>query len=447
MDAVAVSKRLLGMIEKSGIDGGEVYVQQTLGLEIVLRDQAVERLRNMETGGFALRLIDGNRMGFVHSSDLRDASLEHAVEKAVGLAKIAEPSEFTCLAATLEAVEDVETCDRNADSVPYESKVGFLKDVEAFSFAYDPAIKKIEFLSYEDSRVETIVANTYGLFRHAEATRFSVNVSVVAERDGDIETGGEEAESRFFEDLDPPSKIASRAGWKATSLLGGKTISTRTAPVIFERDTGRAFLAHMFAMVNGTNVADGISALGGRIGQTIASPLVSIIDDATLRRGIGSRGFDDEGTPSRRTVVVDRGTLRSFLFDERSGRKAGFASTANANRDGFRQQPSVGYTNLFVDRGSTPPDEILKSTDGGLWLVSLAGWWVGISPATGDFSSGAKGLWIEDGQVAHAVKNVTVASNIFDMLAGVDAVGDDLYMNHESTTPTLRVGEMRLGGV
>jgi PmbA protein len=448
VDAEKLSKRLLGLIDGSGIAEGEVYVQKTRGLEVTLRDQEVERLQNTDAGGFALRLIDDHRMGFVHSSDLRDASLERAVEKGVDLARNATPDEFNSLVEPAGSpAASVETYDDAITGVAYDQKINLLKDVETLCFAYDPSISKIGELSYEDSEVETIIANTKGVYQHSTSTRFSVSVDVVAERDGEVESGGEWSESRFFEDLDPPSRIASRACWKATSLLGGKTLPTQNAPVIFDRDTGYALLRHLFAMINGQNVADGLSLLGGRIGEQIASPLVTVVDDPTISGAIGSRLFDAEGTPSARTVIVDSGTLRSFLFDSRSGRKAGFPTTGNARRDGFRALPAVGYTNVFVDGGSTSPEEIMKSTESGLWLLSLAGWWVGINASTGDFSSGAKGLWIEGGEVAHAVKKVTIASNVIDMLGAVDVVGDDLQLRHAASTPTLRIGEMKIGGV
>ncbi|MFH1313117.1 MAG: TldD/PmbA family protein [Candidatus Eisenbacteria bacterium] len=447
MDAEKLSKRLLGLIEGSGITEGEVYVQKTRGLEVTLRDQEVERLQNTDAGGFALRLIDDQRMGFVHSSDLREASLERAVEKGVDLARNATPDEFNSLVEPARSAGDVETYDDAIVSVAYDRKINLLKDVETLCFAYDPSISKIGELSYEDSEVETVIANTKGVFQHSASTRFSVGVDVVAERDGEVESGGERSESRFFEDLDPPSRIASKACWKATSLIGGKTLSTQNAPVIFDRDTGYALLGHLFAMINGRNVADGLSLLGGRIGEQIASPLVTVVDDPTISGAIGSRLFDAEGTPSGRTVIVDGGTLRSYLFDSRSGRKAGLATTGNAGRDGFRALPAVGYTNLFVEGGTASPDEIMKTTESGLWLLSLAGWWVGINASTGDFSSGAKGLWIEGGEVAHPVKKVTIASNIIDMLGAVDVIGDDLHLRHAASTPTIRIGEMKIGGV
>jgi PmbA protein len=143
---------------------------------------------------------------------------------------------------------------------------------------------------------------------------------------------------------------------------------------------------------------------------------------------------------------MEKGSLRSFLFDTRSALKAGFESTGNATRRSFRDLPAVGNTNLFMDKGNSTPDEIIKSTNRGLWVMSLAGWWVGINPSTGDFSSGAKGLWVEGGEVVHPVRNVTIASNILDMLGSIDAVGNDLYLTDDVSSPTFRVGEMQVGG-
>jgi len=171
-----------------------------------------------------------------------------------------------------------------------------------------------------------------------------------------------------------------------------------------------------------------------------------VVDDATLSGGVASMPFDAEGTPCARTVVLQRGVLKSFLFDARTARKAGARSTGNATRDSFRSLPAVGTTNFHIENGDSDPEAIIKSTARGLWVIHLDGWWMGISPATGDFSSGARAFWIENGEVAYPVANVTVASNLLDMLQAVDAVGNDLRLNHPTVAPTLRVSGMSIGG-
>jgi PmbA protein len=440
------AKRLLGLMEKAGVDQGEVFMQKTRGLEISLRDQDVETLRNKDEGGFGLRVISEGRLGFVHSSDLRDEALAKSVDQCVALARASQPDEANRLPEPGGSFAEVDTFDASVRDIPFERKLALLKDLETLAFAYDPAISKMEYLSYDDSETETVIANTQGIFDAGKSTHFSCEVSVIAERNGEVESASDQSESRYFEDLDAPSKVASRACSKATSMLGARQVPSQEVPVIFDRDSVYALLIHFFAMINGGNVADGLSALEGRLGEKVGSDLLTIVDDALIARGVGSRSFDAEGVATGTTVVLDGGVLNSFLFDTRSALRTGFTSTGNARRGGFRDRPSVGYSNLYVRRGASSPDAIVKSTVAGLWIMSLAGWWVGVNPSTGDFSSGAKGLWVEDGEVAFPVRNVTVASNILDMLGSVDMVGDDLFFRHAASSPTLRITGMKVGG-
>jgi len=446
VDLEQTAKRLLDLIRKSGADEGEVYLMTSSGLAMEVRDQAVERLKQEEASGFGLRLISAGRLAAVASSDLSESSLEKAVAKGLALAKTAAPDEDNVLAEPVAGATGSGSYDETFDAITLDRKIALLKDLETLAFAYDPAIHRIEGISYNDAKLDILVANTGGVFRRRRATRYHAGCSVIAERDGDVSVGEDESAATFFDRLDPPSKLASRASWRAVSLLGGKTVASQAAPVILDKNVGAAMLVHLAAMVNGENVTTGISALKGRIGEAIGSGLVTIVDDATLAEGAVGAPFDDEGTPCSRTVVVDQGVLRTFLFDARTAKKFGGKSTGNAWRGGFREMPAVGTSNLYLDKGASKPDDIVKSTARGLWVTGLTGWWMGISPATGDFSSGARGLWIENGEVAYPVRNVTVASNVLDMLRGVNAVGDDLAFDQDTVCPTLRIAEMSIGG-
>jgi PmbA protein len=447
VDSISVAKRLLGLIDKSAADAGEVYLQKSEGVDVEVRDQAVERLKDTQAAGYALRLIVDGRMAFVSSSDLRDESLETAVARGVDLARHSTPDQSNVFAPASTASVSVDAFDGNFDGISIDRKVNLLKDTETLCFAFDPIISKMEGLSYTDRKTETVIANTGGLLSRRTSTFFEVGASVVAERDGDVENGWEGMEARFFDRLDPPSRIASTACERAISSLGGKPVATQTVPVIFDRSVAYAVLVHFFQTVNGERIASGVSVLKDRVGEKIASDLVTVVDDATLPGLPRSRPFDDEGTPSRRNVLLDKGVLKGFLFDVRNGIKSGAASTGSASRGGFRGAPGVGSTNLFLARGGLEPEEIIRSTARGLYVTSLTGWWVGINPATGDFSSGAKGFWIENGEVVHPVKNVTIASNLLAMLVAVDAVGSNLLYRFGTVGPTFRVAEMKVGGV
>ncbi|MGD9141781.1 MAG: TldD/PmbA family protein [bacterium] len=446
MDSISIAKKLLGLIEKSAADAGEVFLRTSEGVDVEVRDQAVESVRNTQAAGYGLRLVVDRRMAFVSSSDMRDRSLETAVAKAADLARHSTADDSNVFIAPSGEGASVETFDESFDSITIDQKVNLLKDVETLCFAFDPVISKMEGINYSDRKTETVIANTEGLLSKRRATSFEFGAGVMAEKDGEVENGWEGMEARFFDRLDTPSEIASSACRKAISRLGAKPVATQSVPVIVDRAVAYAVLSHFFQMVSGERIANGTSMLKGRIGEKIGSDLVTIVDDPTLPGLPGSRSFDDEGTPSGRNVLLDRGVLKGFLYDVSSASKTGAESTGNASRRGFRDLPGIATTNFFMARGGLDPEDIVKRTGTGLHVTSLAGWWTGINPTTGDFSSGAKGFWIEDGVAVHPVKNVTIASNLLSMLAGVDALGNNLFHRFGTVGPTFRISEMKVGG-
>ncbi len=446
MDPRALAERIMSIAQRSGAARAEVFVQSRCGVDIEVRDQSIERLLRKEIVGFGLRVIVDGRMGFVSSSDIRDSSLEKLVLQAAELARESDVTEAVDFAESYPSKIEVDAYDENIETIPTERKVEILKDIESLCYAFDPAISKVGHVGYSDSLDKVVIANTNGLILERKSTNFSVSVEVIAERGGEVETGSEWFESCKMEEIDPPSSIARTACEKAISLLGGSQVPSEDVPVIFDRDTGFAVLLYLFEMIRGENIATGISLLRDRLGDEIGSPVVTIVDDATLAGRVGSREFDDEGVQSRRNVVVDKGRLNGFLFDIRTAQRCGASSTGNANRDDFRNLPGVDVTNFYLEPGDTSRQEIIRSTERGLLVISLAGWWVSINPSTGDFSSGAKGLWLEGGEIAYPVKGVTIASNIVDILANIDAVADDIRFKHKTTTPTFRVSSMKVGG-
>jgi PmbA protein len=220
-------------------------------------------------------------------------------------------------------------------------------------------------------------------------------------------------------------------------------VATCEVPVVFDPLTARSLLGHLAACVSGAALYRRTSCLAGRLGQRVASDLVHVVDDGRLAGGLASRPFDGEGLPTRRTTVVERGQLTSFLLDTYSARKLGLASTASAVR-GPGGAPSAGPSNFWLLPGETTPEAMIAGVERGLLVTWLFGH--GFNPVTGDFSRGAAGLWIEDGRVAYPVHEVTVAGNLLDMLGAVDAVGSDLLRVGSIAAPSLRVARMTVAG-
>ncbi len=440
-----LAKDLLFLAEKRQIDAAEVFIQESNGLAFELRDQGVERLRNTRAIGFGLRVLYKGRLGFVESSDLRKEAIEDSVEKACAIARITNPDESNAFSVPSQYPSIRDLYDSSIADIGFDTKIRMLADIESLCFAYDPAIKRIEDITYSEASDHVVIANTYGLFAVRSSTHFNIGLGVIAERDGEVESGSAWTSACFFKDLEPPSKFVSRACSKAVSLLGSKKISSMVAPVVFDKQAVHPLLSHLLALINGQNIADGTSMLKGRLGEKIASDMVTIVDDATLDRRVGSRDFDDEGTGSQRNVVIERGILKSFLFDNRSGRKTGSGSTGNASRESYAQLPRVDSTNFFLQGGERDVLDIIKSTEKGIFAVDLAGWWVGINPSTGDFSSGAKGYLIERGEIIHPVRNLTLASNIIEILKSIDAIANDFEFYGKMGSPTIRVSQMSIG--
>jgi PmbA protein len=220
-------------------------------------------------------------------------------------------------------------------------------------------------------------------------------------------------------------------------------VATCEAPVVFDPETAAELMGTLFRALSGYSVFRNATFLKGRLGETVASPLLTLVDDGRRPRGLGSRPFDGEGLPTRRNVPLERGVLRHYLCDSYSARKIGARPTGSARR-GVGGGPAVGASNLFFEPGVTPPEQIVGEVEQGLYVTDLIGF--GIDLVSGDYSQGVVGQWIERGRLVHPVHEVTIAGNLKQMLLDVDAVGSDLVFRGSSASPTLRIKKMTVSG-
>jgi PmbA protein len=249
--------------------------------------------------------------------------------------------------------------------------------------------------------------------------------------------------ARGFDGLEAPEYVGREAARRALRRLNPVKASTQRVPVVFDQRTARSLLDNIFEAVHGMSVYRQESFLAGRLGEKVASEQVTVIDDGTLAGLFGSSPFDDEGVPSRRTMVIERGVLKSYLLNTYAARKLGMKTTGNASR-GLTGNAGIGHGNLFLQAGVQTPEQIVAGVRDGFYVTELMGF--GVNIVTGDYSRGAAGLWIRGGELAHAVSEVTVAGNLKEMLAGIEAVGSDLEFRGSVAAPTLKIGEMTVGG-
>jgi PmbA protein len=248
---------------------------------------------------------------------------------------------------------------------------------------------------------------------------------------------------RHLAALDPPAEIGRTAAARALRRLGGRQIETRQVPVVFDPEMAGSLLRHLAGAVSGNALYKGMSFLTGKLGETIAPAMVSVYDDGTLPRALGSKPFDGEGLPTRRTPLIEAGVLSSYLFDTYSAKKMQSRSTGNAARS-VGDSPHVSPTNLFLAAGKTSPDDIIGSVASGLYVTELMGF--GVNPTTGDYSRGASGMWIENGELAYPVSEITIAGNLLQMFRDIEAVGSDLVFRHSVAAPTIKISKLTVAG-
>jgi PmbA protein len=441
-----LSEWLLERLSDAGAQEAEVFTVEGTTLELQVREGKLERISQAQTGGMGIRTIVGRKLSFVYTSDFSRGSLDGVVEKAVALARQATPDEFNQLPGDKPKRVVMDIFDPELRSMPTKRKTEFLKEMEAAALAYDKAVKRVDGASYFEYWGRVEVANTHGVSYAYDASTCGVNVEAVAEKDGGMETGYAGWNTRHFHKIPAPAVLGREAAGKAVALLGAGPVASQRVPVVFSRDAGFALLASLTQALQGDNVNKKVSYLGERLGEKIGSDLVTIHSNGRLPEGPGSIPVDAEGVATTDLVLFDKGVLKNFAYDYSSALKAGKKSTGSAVRGDYRNVPAIGMSNYYLERGTRSPTDIIKSTQNGLYVMKLSGWWMGISPASSEFSSAASGRWIRNGELAEPVSRVTIASTLPDMLAGMDAVADDLEFRNPTGVPTFRVREMALSG-
>ena len=249
--------------------------------------------------------------------------------------------------------------------------------------------------------------------------------------------------SRNLAKLDAPEQVGKIAAQRTLRRLGARKVKTAKVPIVFDPMVANSILEHIFEGVNGDAVYRGASFLAGKLGEKIAGPNVTIIDDGTMVGGFGSSPFDGEGVPTRRTVVVENGVLKSYILNTYTAKKLGLKTTGNASR-GLAGTPGIGPGNYFLQPGTKTPQQIIGEIQEGLYVTEFLGH--GANLVTGDYSRGASGLWISGGQLAYPVEEITVAGNLKELFFNISEIGTDLEFRGSVASPTIRVDGLMVGG-
>ncbi|HEY6912279.1 MAG TPA: metallopeptidase TldD-related protein [Myxococcales bacterium] len=437
-------ERLVELARKAGAAEAEAYAERTRNASVRVRDGEVEELQQAASKGIGLRVISGGRLGFAYGTDLSKQGLAELAAKAVALAKGAAKDESNGLprAAQLGSGPSGDY-DPAIESIAPEWKLSAAREAEKGARAEDARVRKFDSTGAGEFLSESAIASSRGASGASRASYAYVYCSPVAEADGQLQTASWSETRRTLSKLRRPEEIGRIAARRAARMLGARKPKTQRVPVVFDPQMAAAFIAGLAGAVNGLLVHKKSSFLGAHLGKRIAPETVTLVDDATLEHGIATRPFDGEGVRSQKTKVVERGVLESFLYDATTARKAGAKSTGSAAR-GWSSLPSIGTSNFYLEAGKRKRDEIVREVRSGLYVTAMLG--RGADVVTGDYSRGANGIWIENGELAYPVQEVTVSGNLLEMLRGIDAVGDDLEFRSSTAAPTIRFAELVVSG-
>ncbi|MGH9662515.1 MAG: TldD/PmbA family protein [Bryobacteraceae bacterium] len=440
--AASIVRRAL----ESGANDAECSVSEGEEFSAGVRMREIEKIKEAGSRGIGLRIVAGGRTGSSYTSDFSAEGIDRLVRSAIELAEVTtedphaglpDPAELGAIALDLALYAD------DVAALDASRKVEMALEAESAALDLDPRIRNSEGASFDTHVARHVFVNSRGFAGEYRSSHCSL-VAIPVARDGDaMERDYWYSRARSIAGLEPPPQVGRIAATRALRRLGAVKVETQKAAVVFEPRTARTLLDSLFDGVHGESVYRQASFLAGRIGERVAAGGLTVVDDGTLPGLFGTSPFDDEGVPSRRTVVIENGVLKNYLLNTYTARKLGMRTTGNASR-GLTGNAGIGHGNFYIEKGARPPEELIRSVRNGLYVTELIGF--GVNVVTGDYSRGATGLWIRDGELAFPVSEVTIAGNLKQMLMDIEWIASDLEFRGAVASPTLCIREMTIAG-
>ena len=445
-----LAMRVVEEARRQGAQEAECVIQHGCEFSATVRMGEIEALKEADSRNLGVRVFLGRRAASAYSNDLGWPALEATVSAALAMARAASEDPHAGLPEQ-EEQGDLNTALKDGLRIYFpgtaqlepEAGIELARACERAALETDDRIRNSEGASFEAGESHRILANSRNFLGDWSQSVCSLSAAPIAEQDGCMQRDFWYTLSHQRAGLEPAEMVGRTAAQRALRRLGARKPATARVPVLFDPLTARSLLEHIFQAAQGDAIYRGASFLAGKLGEKIAAPEITLVDDARLPCGYGSRPFDAEGVASRRTIVIENGILRRYLHNCYSARKLGQTTTGNAAR-GLAGTPGIAPSNLFLLPGKRTPAAMLADVRQGLLVTELIGF--GYNPVTGDYSRGACGLWIENGELAYPVEEITIAGNLKDMLQQIVEIGSDLEFRGAIASPTLRVEGMTVAG-
>ncbi len=447
IDLHEIAADVIARAMAGGASAAEAVVREGTEFSTVVRLGEVETLKEAGSRALGVRVFRGQRAASTYTNDFSREGVERLVDGALELAKVTseDPTAGLPEAAELGSVPgDLHLYHQDVYSLPPAERIKYARRTEAAALAADERIKNSDGGSFDAGIGRKLLANSLGFSGEYQRSSCSISAVPIAQSaDGAMQRDYWYSVARSLSMLESPEHVGRVAAQRTLRRLNARKIASTRVPIVLEQTIAGSLLGHIFEAVNGDAVYRGASFLAGKLGEKIAGKNITVVDDGIMPGGFGSSPFDDEGVPCRRTTVIERGMLKSYLTNTYTAKKLGMKTTGNAAR-GLAGKPGIGAGNLFFAPGEKSAAEIIAGVSRGLLVTDFLG--TGVNLVTGDFSRGASGIWIENGELTHAVEEITVAGNLKEMLSNISEIGNDLEFRGSVASPTLRLEGMTIAG-
>ncbi len=450
---MSLAQNLVDRALRAGATDAEAVVYEADEFYTKVRLGQVETLTESTSRAIGLRVFNGQRTASTSTNDLGEDSLKRLVRGAVELSKVTEEDPYAGLPDA-----DAYSTVRNGDGLgiyfadvydlPVKARIEMARATEAASMAADVRIQNSDGGTFSAATSHKAIANSRGFAGEYGKSYCGIGCTPIAQDENGMQRDGWGSGARTLRKLDTPEEVGKEATKRAVRRLGARRVPTQKASMVFSREIARGIMGNIFDAVNGEAVYRHATMFEGMLGQQVASPLVTVVDDGAMMLedwlgGFGTLPFDGDGLPMQRKVIVEKGILQTYVTNSYTARKLGTKSTSNASR-GLAGAPGIGAGNFYLQPGTQTPREIIDDVKTGLYVTEVLG--SGVNLVTGDYSQGASGIWIENGVFTGAVEEITIAGNLKEMYKNIVAVGNDLIFRGSAASPCIRVEGMTIAG-
>jgi PmbA protein len=446
-DLKSIATDVVRRAMNSGASAAECVAREGDEFSTLVRLGQVETLKESGSRAIGIRVFFGQRSASTYSSDFSPAGIERMLKSALELAKITSEDPFSGIpdAASLgKLTGSLDLYHEDVYSLPGSERIEYARRAEKAALDTDPRLKNSDGGSFDAATGRKVLANSHGFLGEYRRSYCSVAaVPIAQDEQGNMQRDYWYSVSRSLAKLEPAEQVGKEAARRTLRRLGARKVKTAHVPVVLDPMVASSMLEHIFEGVNGDSVYRGASFLAGKLGEAIAGANVNVIDDGTIVGGFGTAPFDGEGVPTRRTVVIENGVLKSYLLNTYTAKKLNLATTGNAAR-GLAGTPGIAPGNYFLQAGKKTPQKIIGEIKDGLYITEFLGH--GANLVTGDYSRGASGLWIVNGELAYPVEEITVAGNLKEMFKNISEIGSNLEFRGSVASPTIRIDGLTVGG-